>query len=97
MKAIVVTDQATGTAGMTLVERPEPPAAINDVVGLVSYLASAYVGLHLGQLWAAGDRRFALHLARIWHAPPPASGAVLDLRRGNVAFLPRPSPGCLDL
>jgi hypothetical protein len=32
MKAIVVMDQAAGTAGMTLVERPEPPAAINDVV-----------------------------------------------------------------
>src|SRR3984957_7258629 len=27
MKAIVVTDQAAGTAGMSLVERPEPPAA----------------------------------------------------------------------
>src|SRR5262249_29629502 len=32
MKAIVVTDQAVGTAGMTLVDRPEPQAAINDVV-----------------------------------------------------------------
>jgi NADPH:quinone reductase-like Zn-dependent oxidoreductase len=32
MKAIVVTDQAAGTAGMNLVERPEPQAAINDVV-----------------------------------------------------------------
>jgi D-arabinose 1-dehydrogenase-like Zn-dependent alcohol dehydrogenase len=32
MKAIVVTDQAAGTAGMTLVDRPEPQAAINDVV-----------------------------------------------------------------
>src|SRR6476620_7514546 len=32
MKALVVTDQAAGTAGMTLVERPEPQAAINDVV-----------------------------------------------------------------
>src|SRR5512144_890593 len=32
MKAIVVTDQASGTARMTLVERPEPQAAINDVV-----------------------------------------------------------------
>src|SRR5439155_8095629 len=32
MKAIVVTDQAAGTAGMTLAERPEPDAAINDVV-----------------------------------------------------------------
>jgi NADPH:quinone reductase-like Zn-dependent oxidoreductase len=32
VKAIVVTDQAAGTAGMTLVERPEPEPAINDVV-----------------------------------------------------------------
>ncbi|MFN2560487.1 MAG: NADP-dependent oxidoreductase [Jatrophihabitans sp.] len=32
MKAIVVTDQAAGTAGMTLVERAEPSAAINDVI-----------------------------------------------------------------
>src|SRR5690242_12102652 len=32
MKAIVVTDQAAGLAGMKLVERPEPTAAINDVI-----------------------------------------------------------------
>jgi NADPH:quinone reductase-like Zn-dependent oxidoreductase len=32
MKAIVVTDQAAGTAGMKLVERPQPQAAINDVI-----------------------------------------------------------------
>jgi len=32
VKAIVVTDQAAGTAGMALVERPEPQAAGNDVV-----------------------------------------------------------------
>src|SRR5262245_7787213 len=32
MKAIVVTNQAAGKAGMKLVERPEPQAAINDVV-----------------------------------------------------------------
>src|SRR6187399_3761728 len=32
MKAIVVTEQAAGTAGMKLAERPEPQAAINDVV-----------------------------------------------------------------
>jgi hypothetical protein len=30
MKAIVVTDQAAGTAGMKLVEWPEPQSAIND-------------------------------------------------------------------
>ncbi|MES2375111.1 MAG: NADP-dependent oxidoreductase [Bacteroidota bacterium] len=32
MKAIVVTNQAAGLAGMKLVELPEPPAAINDVI-----------------------------------------------------------------
>ncbi|HTV36884.1 MAG TPA: NADP-dependent oxidoreductase [Xanthobacteraceae bacterium] len=32
MKAIVVTDQAAGTAGMALAERPEPHAGVNDVV-----------------------------------------------------------------
>ena len=32
MKAIVVADQAAGTAGMKLAERPKPQAAINDVV-----------------------------------------------------------------
>ena len=32
MKAIIVTDQAAGTAGMKLVEWPEPEAGINDVV-----------------------------------------------------------------
>ena len=41
MKAIVVTDQAAGTAGMTLVERPDPPAAINDVI--VQIYAAGYV------------------------------------------------------
>jgi NADPH:quinone reductase-like Zn-dependent oxidoreductase len=41
MKAIVVTDQAAGPAGMKLVERPEPPAAINDVI--VQVHASGYV------------------------------------------------------
>jgi NADPH:quinone reductase-like Zn-dependent oxidoreductase len=41
MRAIVVTDEAAGTAGMTLAERPEPPAAINDVV--VEVHASGYV------------------------------------------------------
>jgi NADPH:quinone reductase-like Zn-dependent oxidoreductase len=45
MKAIVVTDQAAGTAGMTLTERPEPQAAINDVV--VEIHASGFVPTEL--------------------------------------------------
>jgi NADPH:quinone reductase-like Zn-dependent oxidoreductase len=45
MKAIVVTDQAAGTKGMKLVERPEPQAAINDVV--VQVYASGFVPTEL--------------------------------------------------
>jgi NADPH:quinone reductase-like Zn-dependent oxidoreductase len=45
MKAIVVTDQAAGTAGMALVERPEPEPAIGDVV--VRVHASGFVPTEL--------------------------------------------------
>jgi NADPH:quinone reductase-like Zn-dependent oxidoreductase len=45
MRAIVVTDEAAGTAGMTLADRPEAPAAINDVV--VEVHASGYVPTEL--------------------------------------------------
>jgi NADPH:quinone reductase-like Zn-dependent oxidoreductase len=45
MKAIVVTDQAAGMTGMKLVERPEPQAAINDVV--VQVHASGFVPTEL--------------------------------------------------
>jgi NADPH:quinone reductase-like Zn-dependent oxidoreductase len=45
MKAIVVTDQAAGMAGMTLTERPDPPAAINDVI--VEIHASGFVSTEL--------------------------------------------------
>ena len=45
MKAIVVTDQAAGTAGMKLAERPEPRAAINDVV--IQIHASGFVPTEL--------------------------------------------------
>ena len=45
MKAIVVTDQAAGMAGMRLAERPEPQAAINDVV--VRVHASGFVPTEL--------------------------------------------------
>jgi NADPH:quinone reductase-like Zn-dependent oxidoreductase len=45
MKALVVTDQAAGTAGMKLAERPEPQAAINDVV--VRVHAAGFVNTEL--------------------------------------------------
>ncbi|WP_426670905.1 NADP-dependent oxidoreductase [Mucilaginibacter sp. McL0603] len=49
MKAIIVTDQAAGNAGMKLVERPEPQAAINDVI--VQVYASSITGDELS--WPA--------------------------------------------
>lgn len=45
MKAVVVTDRTAGAAGMTLVDRPEPKPAINDVV--VEVHAAAYVPTEL--------------------------------------------------
>jgi NADPH:quinone reductase-like Zn-dependent oxidoreductase len=45
MKAIVVADQVAGTAGMKLVDRPEPQPAINDVI--VQIYASGFVSTEL--------------------------------------------------
>src|SRR4051812_39242648 len=55
MKAIVVTDEAAGTAGMTLVERPEPSAAINAVI--VHVHASGFVPTEMSWPSAWVDRR----------------------------------------
>src|SRR6201994_1701497 len=55
MKAIVVTDQAAGTAGMKLVDRPEPPAAINDVI--VQIHASGFVPTEMEWPSTWSDRR----------------------------------------
>ena len=45
MKAIVVMEESAGISGMTLVERPDPQPAINDVV--VQVHASGYVPTEL--------------------------------------------------
>src|SRR4026207_2544892 len=55
MKAIVVTDQAAGTAGMALGGRHEPHAAINDVV--VQIHASGFVPTELAWPSTWTDRR----------------------------------------
>jgi NADPH:quinone reductase-like Zn-dependent oxidoreductase len=56
MKAIVATDQNAGTAGMTLVNRPEPQAAINDVVVQVHAAGFVNTELEWPSTWA--DRAF---------------------------------------
>jgi NADPH:quinone reductase-like Zn-dependent oxidoreductase len=57
MKAIVVTEQAAGTAGMKLTARPKPCAAINDVI--VEIHASGFVPTELGwpSTWADRSNR----------------------------------------
>jgi NADPH:quinone reductase-like Zn-dependent oxidoreductase len=55
VKAIVVTDEAAGTAGMRLMQRPEPEAAINDVV--VRVCASGFVPTELEWPSTWTDRR----------------------------------------
>src|SRR6201993_4639465 len=55
MRGIGVTDRAAGTAGMKLVERPEPQAAINDVV--VQVHASGFVPTELEWPSTWTDRR----------------------------------------
>src|SRR6201982_2680946 len=55
MKAIVVTDQAAGTAGTKLVERPEPQAATNDVT--VQIHASGFVPTEMAWPSTWTDRR----------------------------------------
>ena len=55
MKAIVVTDEAAGTAGMTLVQRPEPAPAINDVI--VEIHASGFVATEMAWPSTWTDRR----------------------------------------
>ena len=75
MKAIVVTDQAEGTAGMKLVDRPEPRPAINDVI--VEVRAAGYVPTEVGwpSTWVdrAGTRPSAVdprpRVRRSCHSP----------------------------
>jgi NADPH:quinone reductase-like Zn-dependent oxidoreductase len=55
VKAIVVTDQAAGTAGMTLAERPDPQAAINDAI--VEVHASGFVPTEMDWPSTWADRR----------------------------------------
>ena len=75
MKAIVVTDQAAGTAGMKLVERPEPQAALNDVV-----VPARSVGHGLGTQRKRQPNRDALTRRAAIHRPLFGDGHALLVR-----------------
>jgi hypothetical protein len=82
MKAIVVTDQSAGTAGMKLVERREPKAAINDVV--VQVHASGFVPTELTWSSTWVDR---VGRNRTWDRRlRPNIGTVVSLDDPVVAF-----------
>ena len=92
MKAIVVTDQAAGTVGMALLERPEPQAAINDVVGQVH--ASGFVPTELAwpSTWTDRlDRDRTARLASIrWRGSAPNDWPRPCGRRGPRLAKHRP-------
>ena len=82
MKAIVVKDQASGTGGMKLVERPEPQPAINDVV--VEVHASGFVNTELSWPSTWTDR-----LGRDRTPPIPGhelAGVITALGYGTTGF-----------
>ena len=103
MKAIVVTDEAAGTAGMTLVERPEPEPAINDVV--VQVHASGFTSgeltwpstwtdrlLHVPQrdpgIQRGGDEGVPERVGRDGLADPGATRGAADDPPGAVPVQP---------
>ena len=87
MKAIVVTNQAAGTAGMTLVERPEPRAAINDVVVQVHASGFTWDELTWPSTWT--DR---LGRDRTPVIPGQEGGAAIIIARWKWATAPAPVP-----
>src|SRR3954454_10163072 len=82
MKAIVVTDQAAGTSGMTLAERPDPQPAINDVVVEVHAAGWVPTELEWPSTWV--DRA---HRERTPSIPGhDVAGVVASLGYGTTGF-----------
>src|SRR5215470_15399262 len=78
MKAIVVTDQAAGTAGMKLVERPEPQGAA------LASLSGANYGDVIVQVHASGFTGDELAWPSTW---------IDRLGRDRTPSIPRPRAG----
>jgi hypothetical protein len=68
MKAIVATDRAAGTAGVKLMERPDPQAAINDVVVHVHASPTLLSNRLAASMTESAEckPREAWHLGRLW-------------------------------
>src|SRR3954465_10856346 len=82
MKAIVVTDQALGTSGMALAERPDPQPAINDVVVEVHAAGWIPTELEWPSTWV--DRA---HRERTPSIPGhDVAGVVASLGYGTTGF-----------
>jgi NADPH:quinone reductase-like Zn-dependent oxidoreductase len=82
LRAIVVTDEAAGTAGMSLMDRPEPEAGINDVI--VQVHASGFTSGELTwpSTWAdrtGHDRRPVIPGQEL-------AGVVVELGYGATGF-----------
>src|SRR4051812_11606188 len=82
MKAIVANDDAVGLAGLTLTDRPEPPAAINDVI--VRIHAAGFVPTELGWPSTWTDRTGRCRTPSIpWH---DVAGVVTALGYGTTGL-----------
>lgn len=91
MKAIVVTDQTAGMAGMKRVDRPEAHAASNDVV--VQVHAAGFVNTELEWPSTWTDRAFRNRTPSI--IGHELAGVVTALGYGTTGF--QSASGCSDL
>jgi NADPH:quinone reductase-like Zn-dependent oxidoreductase len=82
MRAIVVTDEAAGTAGMRLMNRPEPEAGINDVI--VQVHASGFTSGELSWPSTWADR--SGHDRRPVIPGQELAGVVVALGYGATGF-----------
>jgi hypothetical protein len=80
MKAVTVTQESAGTAGMTLADRPEPTPAINDVVVRVHAAGFVNTELTWPSTWAdrlGRSRTLSRHSSALRQSRDVASAAGL--------------------
>ena len=84
MKAIVVTDQVAGTAGMKLMERPEPRGALASLSG-------ANPAIHYGVMDGAGPFSNRTHrVSKLRGVTRRIASLAMSLQKQTIGFTSRP-------
>ena len=87
MKAIVVMDQAAGTAGMKLVERPEPQGAS------LASRSGANPAIHYGVMDGAGPSSKRTHrISKVRRITRRIASLATSLQKQTIGFAPRAIP-----